>query len=694
MKFGFCTTTAAILAVSLVASYGQTSTAKPPVKKHVAAKKVKTPPPPTVAEQIQALRHEMASQKSEIDTLKAGMAAKDVQLQKAEQAATNAQAAASRAEAAVATETQAASENAAAVTTLQSTVSGLKTSQSALATTFTDQTGKIQKAIDSPSVLHYKGVVFTPGGFLTGETAWRAHGTGGEMPTSFSTIPYEHADAYSLSEFFGSARQSRVSLLTEGKVRWGAIRAYIEADFLGVGTTSNENQSNSYILRQRLLYAQADTNSHWSFTAGQIWSLSAESKKSITSSPGDIAVPQVIDPNYLPGFIWSRQFAFRVVKRYDKVAFAVAAENAQILYSATLAGNTPYAVMGSAGAGGGLLNAAISSCSPATSVVNYVNVAGTVNGQTVNMPSAVSKTVNSCTNLANISFNKAPDMLIKAAFDPGFGHYEVFGIARFAHETIYPGETTNGYLYGGKDPNGNPIIDIKTGLAVAPALSAASSYSNSTVLGGVGASLRVPVVANKLLFGAKSLYGPGVGRYGDTNLPDLTTNARGGFAPIHNLSGLLTVEATPTSRLILWADYGGDYASRAAYLGGKSLAAPTATQNETSGLWGGTWATPKAAAVGYGSPLFSNAACLTTAAPGYNGSSAGYYAGSSCGAQTRAVQEITGGYWYDIYKGDRGRLRQAVQYGYVVREGWSGAEGIGAKGIENMFFTVLRYYLP
>jgi hypothetical protein len=31
-----------------------------------------------------------------------------------------------------------------------------------------------------------------------------------------------------------------------------------------------------------------------------------------------------------------------------------------------------------------------------------------------------------------------------------------------------------------------------------------------------------------------------------------------------------------------------------------------------------------------------------------------------------------------------------------VREGWSGAgtPGIGAKGIDNMFWTSFRYYLP
>jgi hypothetical protein len=100
--------------------------------------------------------------------------------------------------------------------------------------------------------------------------------------------------------------------------------------------------------------------------------------------------------------------------------------------------------------------------------------------------------------------------------------------------------------------------------------------------------------------------------------------------------------------------------------------------------------------VGYGSRvLSSNSACNTVTAPGYNGgASTGFAPGGSCGAQSRDVQEITGGYWYDIYRGDRGRLRQSIQYGYAVREGWSGAAGIGAKGIDNMFWTSFRYYLP
>jgi hypothetical protein len=133
-----------------------------------------------------------------------------------------------------------------------------------------------------------------------------------------------------------------------------------------------------------------------------------------------------------------------LTRSFGKAAFAISAENPQLLYTATLAGNTPYAVVGSAGLSASFLNQTISACSPSTSIVNYTNQKQTDSaGNTVNIAVPVYKTVNSCANLANISFNEAPDMLVKAAFDPGFGHYEVFGISRFFHQTVYPGEATS-----------------------------------------------------------------------------------------------------------------------------------------------------------------------------------------------------------------------------------------------------------
>jgi len=695
--------TAVILAASLIGTcaFAHESAASTAAKKPAVAKKAKTPKPPNVEEQIQALRQELENQANQINSLKSGMAEKDAQLKQAQQAAGEAQAAATRAEAAATQQQKAVTENTGAVNTLQTAVSGLKASQGALATTVTTETTKIKAALENPTALRYKAITMTPTGFLTGDTYWRSHATGGGVATPFSVLPYEHADAYSLSESGLTGMQSRLGLVLTGKVSWGTLRAYAEGDFLGSGATSNAVESNSYFFRQRVTMGEAETNSHLAISGGQGWTLATENAKGISIAPANIANPVQIDPNFEAGFVWLRGGNIRLTKSFAKMAFAVSAENPQLQYTASLAGNTPYAVLGSAGTSTSFFNAGISSCTPATSVVNYTNQ---VDGAT-DIAVPVYKTVNSCANLANISFNQAPDMLLKAAFDPGRGHYEIFGIARFAHETIYPGETTNGNLYGG-------LKDIVSGAVIAPALSTAGATSDSIVLGGLGGSLRVPVVLNKLTVGAKGLFGPGVGRYGPSTLPDVTANASGALEPVHNASGLLTVEATPIPRLLTYLYYGGDYAGREDFgsAATTSLAAPTAefcltgtatctttptaVQMAAGGSWGAHWAAPAAKPVGYGSRLLDNSTCMVNAAPGYSGSSTGYYPGASCGAQTRNVQEVTGGYWFDFYKGDRGRLRQGFQYSYVVREGWSGAGGVGAKGVENMVFTSLRYFLP
>jgi hypothetical protein len=694
MNFRLKTYAAAILAVALAASTAHAGESdrdpNKPVKKHVAAK-----PKCDACDQIQELKQDMQGQ---IDALKSNLAAKDAQLQAAQQAAAAAQAAADRANAAVGAQTQAMTDNASAVTTLQTTVTDLKGNEASLATTVSDETAKIKKEIDSPNVLRYKGITLTPGGFAAAETVYRTKATGSDIPTPFNALPFEGADAYSLTEFYGTARQSRFSVLAEGKNNWGTLRGYVEADFLGTGTSSNNNQSNSYVLRQRVVWASAESNSHLKFAGGQMWSLATESKKGLSNDSSDIMLPQTVDPNYVPGFIWARQYGFRIVKSWDKAAFGISAENPQLLYTASLAGNTPYAVLGSAGNNGGAYNATASSCSPSTSIVNYTNQADTdALGNTVNIAVPVYKTVNACANVANYSFNRAPDIIVKAAFDPGWGHFEVFGIGGFAHETVYPGETTNSNLYGG-------LTDAKASAAagatvlVAPALSTKGAYTNNITLGGIGGDLRVPVIPNVFSVGAKALYGPGVGRYGDSTLADVTANAAGELEPIHNLSGLLTAELTPNKRLSIYLNYGGDYAGRVdeANAGATTLGAPSAYQAAPGGTWGASWKTPSAAAVGYGSRLLSTSSCASTAAPGYNGSSTGYYPGGSCGAQTRDVQEVTGGYWYDFYRGEHGRLRQGIQYGYGVREGWSGNQtnAVGLKGIDNMVWTTLRYYLP
>ncbi len=696
MKLQMKMVVAAILAASLVGSNAYAGDPPPPAKKKTA----KAPPKPSVEDQINALRQEMQSQ---IDALKSDLSSKDAQLKQAQQTAVDAQTAAQKAQSDLATQQQAVTDNASAVSTLQGTVKDIKDNNVSIVSTISDETSALKKAINNPSVLHYKGVTLAPGGYLAGETVWRSKATGGDIPTAFNALPYEHADAYTLSEFYGSARQSRLSLMVEGKPDWGTLRGYYEADFLGTGISSNNNQSNSYVLRQRVLWAQAETKNHWAFTGGQMWSLATEDKKGLSNLSGDIMTPQTIDPNYNVGFVWTRQWGFRVTKTGKWVAFGAGIENPQVLYTASLAGNTPYAVLGSAGANGGNYNAAVSTVASTTYIQNYTQVPGT----TSYIP--VYNTVTANTNIANYSFNYAPDLIFKLALDPAkFGHYEIIGIGRWAHEEIYPGVTTDTTKYGGQK-------DVVTGANVASASTTAGAFTNSISMGGVAGSFRIPVMNNKISFGAKGMYGPGMGRYGNSTLSDVTANFWGGLSPIHNTSGLGTLEINPNARLAIYFNYGIDYASRVDWANASSttLGSPTATfcpagftsasectakpttaQLAAGGTWGGHWGAPAVAPVGYGSRLTSNSGCLLNTNPGFNGGSTGYYPGGSCGDQTRNVQEATAGYWYDIYKGEHGRLRQGLQYSYVERYGWSGVGGIQAKGIDNMFYTSLRYYLP
>jgi hypothetical protein len=619
MNFRLKTAAAAILAVSLFGSIANAGVPPASTKKAIATKKAKKPAEPSVEDQIQALRGDLEGQ---INNLKTDLANKDAQLQKAQQAAADAQAAAAKAQEAASAQQQAVTENAAAVTTLQSTVTDLKANNVSLATTVSDETANIKKEIGSPTALHYKGINITPGGFMAAETVWRQHATGADIPTPFTAIPFPSADMSHLSEFYGSGRQSRISLMAEGKLDWGTIRGYVEADFLSSGTNSNNNQSNSYVLRQRVVWAQALLNSGWGFAGGQMWSLATEDKKGLSNLSGDIETPLTIDPNYAAGFVWTRQYGFRVTKSFsDKFALGVAFENPQVLAPAgtiALDSGVSY-IWGTPGANGG----------------NY-NAGGTTTSCTTNTTTVVT----TCTPsyLTTYAINPAPDVIIKAAFDPGWGHYEVFGIGRFFRDRIYPGAST----------------------VTAP------PYNDTEVGGGVGGSLRVPTFNKKLDIGLKGLVGDGIGRYGNSTIADVTVRPDGTFEPLHSFSAISTLELHATPRLDIYANYGGDYVGKSLY---------TNAQGKLDGY-------------GIGE---SNSGCGTEPLPTGPSIPAGP---SGCSGVNRDIQEGTLGYWYTFYAGPKGRLRQSIQYSYAVRDIWANLSGYAPKGIENMFWTSFRYYLP
>ena len=105
-------------------------------------------------------------------------------------------------------------------------------------------------------------VKVTLGGFVAAETVWRQHNMVNDIGTAFATTPYPFSPLYNEHEFHGTARQSRISLLVEGNIDpYQKLSGYYESDFLGVGNTSNYNQSNSWA--PRLRHAYFHLRQHW-----------------------------------------------------------------------------------------------------------------------------------------------------------------------------------------------------------------------------------------------------------------------------------------------------------------------------------------------------------------------------------------------------------------------------------------------
>ncbi len=259
------------------------------------------------------------------------------------------------------------------------------------------ETQKRVSGLESPAAIHYKGITITPGGFLAAETYYRNRATGGEA-TNFNSIPFGGASQANMSEFYGSGRQSRLSLLATGKAGNVTGTGYYEADFLAAGVTSNNNQTNSYVLRQRQAYVQAALANGWTFTGGQMWTLLTETKKGVDNRTE--ATPMTIDPNYNVGFTFARQYGFRVSKNFNnKFWLAGSVEDAQTNNPGT-SGTLNNYLIGSAGNGGGLYNAT-----------------------------------------ANYSFNQLPDFIFKGVLEPGVGHYEAFVLISTFRDRVFPNAT-------------------------------------------------------------------------------------------------------------------------------------------------------------------------------------------------------------------------------------------------------------
>ncbi len=237
----------------------------------------------------------------------------------------------------------------------------------------------------------------------------RTRNENADIANNYSAIPLNGSSNAKLSEFRGTARNSEFSMLVQGTAGTTKLQGYVETDFLGAAPTANYVESNSWTPRLRQLWVQLDRPSGWTITAGQTWSLLTTNQQGIATLAE--LRPGGEDGQYVVGFTWTRQRAFRVTKNFnDKVWTAFAVESPETTYSAAF---VPANIMG--------LNTSLN----AATGVNLLPF---------------------LTNYSNgFSTSLAPDLLAKVAFEPGWGHFEIKALGRFFRDRIASTATTNGH---------------------------------------------------------------------------------------------------------------------------------------------------------------------------------------------------------------------------------------------------------
>ncbi|HKW35593.1 MAG TPA: hypothetical protein VJN92_21470 [Candidatus Acidoferrum sp.] len=600
-----------------------TSPAKPKAAKK-AEKLVKSDS--AIAAEIEELRQAIQSQQEQLQLLKEEVAKRDRQIDEAREAAAAANARATEASTKAVEAVNSSAEVKTTAATLDTAVGDLKASNEVLKTTVATEQAEAKKATEEgPASIHIKGITLTPGGFLAAETVWRQRTVQADVNTPFTTAPFPNSNMSRVSEFNASGRQSRLTFLAEGKADNVKMSGYYELDWLGACASSNSRQSNSYCMRQRQIWGQAAFSNGVTLTGGQMWSLATETRKGLDNRTE--ATPMTIDAAYNVGFTWARQYGFRVTKNFnDKIWIGFSVENPQL--TLTTHGSPTSFFVGAPASGGGLLNA---------------------------------------TDGTGYAANATPDFIVKAAFEPGRGHYEVFGVISNYRARVYPCFVSAG----------NPL---PASCGAAP--SAAGAFNDTRTGGGGGVNIRLPLDPRKKIeLGVHGTFGAGIGRDNDAQIADVTTRPDGTLALIRGGGGLGTIELHPTPKLDVYLNYGAEFSYRTAY---------TFTNNAGATV-----------PVGFGSPLFNNSSCEVGEANPGTGGFGGNTTNGTCTGDLRNIQEGTIGFWHKPYQGSKGGLRWGIQYSYLVRNGWSGSGGLAAgtpgvspKAVENMVFTSFRYYLP
>ncbi len=362
-------------------------------------------------------------------------------------------------------------------------------------------------------------VTLSFGGYTAFETVYRNRYEGTDIGSDYNTkIPFpDQTTTYNTSEYRESARQSRLTILAQGPKSDGlSAEGYFEMDFLGDAQNANSNESNSYTPRVRNIYGLfRDSNDGLYILAGQNWSLVTLNRSMM--NPRSEITPLTIDSQYATGFNWTRNPQLRIVKSFNsQLALGLSLESPQAQVCASSSCNTP-----------------------ATAVTT---VAGT----------------QQLVSASSLALDFMPDVVIKAVAEPGYGHFELYGLGR-----------------GFRDRNST------------------LGQNNTTYGGGIGGSALLPLVPNMLEFQGSILVGSGIGRYGTSQLPDVAVRPDSTLVGIRGLDALVGLIYKPASAWTFYAYAGVESAAAAAY-------------TNAAGTVG----------YGYGSPLYNNSGCtVTTSSP-------------------------------------------------------------------------------
>lgn len=458
----------------------------------------------------------------------------------------------------------------------------------------------VERQAETGPGFRFRGITITPGGFLAAEGIYRSKNEASDISSSFSRIPFDNSPLAHTDELRFTARQTRLSLLAQGDISSQTRAAfYGEFDFQAAAQTANSNESNSFNPRLRHLYGTIDWNaSGLHLLAGQNWSLVTLNTKGIT--PRNEAAPPQIDGQYIPGFAWARQAQLRLVKDWNGVVWgAISIENAQTSFAA-----------------------------PAT------GISSTASGVTV---LSVTPGISGFDTGNNLSLNHLPDVVGKVAFEPSIGgkrplHLEAFGLWR--------------------------SYEVRVNAAPGNALGLTpGAFTADAQGGGFGGSVMWAAIPGRIDLQGSVLSGSGVGRYGSSQLPDVTLKPDGDVAPIKETMFLAgaTWHATPALDVYL---FGGEERQKSKFY------------DDGAGHFG------------YGNPAasFTRAGCTTE--------------GGTCSPNIRKVSQVTVGAWQKAFTGSYGQIRLGVQYSHTWLTGFSGRDGFVLKTSDDMVFTSFRYYLP